>query len=289
MLEAADPDQILSKRKAISAFIPYAIYLTKHGEHEMINMISRVASASNSGEFMWHHVRPYIIALFDKPTRHSLSLVFALASFPYTEVIGQDVVYALLQIASVDSLRRHIPVTIWAWLKKQPDFPCELLGRSEWTKGDVVHHVRSLGDIEILKSYLIFVWSVSVGVDDRLGGLDEIQVSIREDFNGIGMVHHREDLIRQLGKFLRPVLHHTSADQEAKTQYSESRESSMVVPPRPMYWIYPRHQRAIEQYSKLKAVLLEVDEEAMNILTRMPPKLILFFSMLTHRYSQDPI
>ena len=288
MLEAADPDQILSKRKAISALLPYAIYVTKYGKHEMINMISCVVNTSNSGEFMWHYVRPYITALSNKPTRHSLKLVLVLASFPYTEVIGQIVVYALLQIASVDSLRPRIPIAIWAWLKKKPHLPCGHLGQSEWTKGDVVHHVRSLGDIEILKSYLLFVWLDPGGVDDWLGGLNEMQVSIREDFNGIGMVHHREDLIRQLDNLLRPVLHPTSRDRGAKEQYSESEESSVVIP-LPIPQIVPRHQGAMEQYSELKAVLLEVDEEAMNILTRMPPKLILFFSMLTHRHIQDPI
>ena len=141
LLEPADPDQILSKRKAISAFLPYAIYVTQYGGNWMIDIISRVASASNSEEFMWHHVRPYITALFDTPTSSSLSLVLVLTSFPYTELIGQIVVYALLQIASIDSLRPQIPVAIWAWLKKQPHLPRRCLGQLKWTKGDLVHHV----------------------------------------------------------------------------------------------------------------------------------------------------
>ena len=143
-----------------------------------------------------------------------------------------------------------------------------------------------------------------------------MQVSIREDFNGIGMVHHREDLIRQLDDSLRPASQPTFRD--SKERYSEAEGSIMEVPPQPvpsithMYqgavqseWPSPSihlqpvhlqpvpsftswYRRAMQQYSELKAVLLEVDEEAMNILTRMPPKLI-FFSLLTHRHIQDPI
>ena len=298
MLEAADPNLILIKHKAISALLPYAVHLAKSGDRWLFDLVLHVASASNSGEFMWHHIGPHISALFDKPTSPSLNLVLAFASLPYTEVIGQIVVSALLQIASIDSLRPHIPVAIWAWLKKQPHLPCEWLRQSEWTRGDVVHYVRSLGDIEILKSYLLLAWSDPDGVDGWLGGLNEMQVSIREDFNGIGMVHHREDLIRQLNDSLglgESENEELSIEQPPPValftptpSYQEAMQYGGVVPPSLTPSITSGHQRAMEQYSKLKAVLLEVDEEAMDILTGMPPKLILF-SLLTHRHIQDPI
>ena len=277
MVEATNPDLILLKCKAINALLPYAIYLAQDGQCEMIDMVSHAASALNSGEFMWHCIGPYITALFDKPTIPSLNWVFTLASphipwhdqphdknavtrwataaleIPYTEAIGQSVVYALLQIASVESLQPHIPIAIWAWLKKQPGLPHGYTRQLTWAKANVVHCVRLLGNIDILKSYLLLVWSNPHGVDVQFGGVNEMQVSIQEDFNGIGMVHHREDLIRRLDHTLRQI------------------------PSTSNLWDDELVRR---QYRGLKAVLLRVDGEAMNILTRMPFKLIIF-SLLT--------
>jgi hypothetical protein len=57
-------------------------------------------------------------------------------------------------------------------------------------------------DLETSKSssHTFFVWSEWDCLYDS--GLDEMQASIREDFGGIGMGHHREDLIKRLDHVL---------------------------------------------------------------------------------------
>ena len=146
MIEAADPYLILCKRKAISALFPYVVYLARDGQQGMADTFLRVARASNSNyrEFMWGCVGPYIVPLFGKPTTPSLDSIIILVShhvpwdssrvdkdtvarwaaatsaIPYTEEVGQGVVDALLQISYFDSLRPHIPIGIWAWLKRRP-------------------------------------------------------------------------------------------------------------------------------------------------------------------------
>ena len=220
MVETASPDLIFSKRKAISALFPHAICLGRGKEHGMAEAISRAAMASNSGRFIWHRIKRYLATLFDEQRSPRLNWIITLASpevpwsgslhdektvarwaaavsaVPYTKEVGQSVVDALLQIAHIDSLRPHIPIDAWAWLKKSTSLLPLSEGRLKGNKKAVVHHVRGLGDIEILKSYFLLAWS-------ELGFLDDscfagMQVSIREDFSGIGMGRHRKDLIEQL-------------------------------------------------------------------------------------------
>ena len=261
MIEAADLNPILRKRKAISALFPYAVYLARDGQQGMADTFLRVARASNSNyrEFMWGCVGPCIVPLLDKPTTPSLDSIIILAShrvpwyssrvdkdtvarwaaatlaIPYTEEVGQSVVDALLQIASVDSLRPHIPIGIWAWLKRRPSPPPVCYGRWIGIKEDVVRHVRALEDIEILKSYFLFVWSEwdPVKYPWERRSLQEMWTSIQEDFGGIGMGHHRKELINRLDHILGQLdlglehlrLHKPSLDdddvQTAKEQYGE--------------------------------------------------------------------
>ena len=230
MIEATDLNLILRKRKAISALFLYAIYLAQDGQQGMADAFLRVSRASNSNhrEFMWRHVGPYIVPLVGKPTTPSLDSIIILAShhvpwnnkrvnkdtvarwaaatsaIPYTEEVGQSVVDALLQIASVASLRPHIPIGIWAWLKRRPSPPPKCLGRWQGIQGNVICHVRALGDIEILKSYFLFVWSEwdPVKYSWRCGSLQKMLASIQEDFGGIGMGHHRKELINRLDHIL---------------------------------------------------------------------------------------
>ena len=85
---------------------------------------------------------------------------------------------------------------IWAWLKKQPILPPVCLGRRCGTTPDTVRHVRGLGNFEILKSYLLLVWSEW---DDLcIDGLNEMEIAIREEFGGIWVRGHREDLVKRL-------------------------------------------------------------------------------------------
>ena len=163
------------------------------------------------------------------------------------EEVGRIVVAALLRIAFISFLRPHIPVGIWAWLKKEPpftrtDYQC-LTSETEAT--EVLRHVRALGDVEILKSYLVLVWSEWNKL--RIHVSLEMDTSIREDFSGIWMWCHREDLTRRLDHIL-------------------AHPQSLAL-----------RSKSAQHYGSLKRVLLEVDREATEILTSMSPRLIVHF------------
>ena len=213
MADAADAGLILSKRKAISVLFPHAIFLERGGRQEMFDAIIRTTRASNSPKFMWIYVKPYINSLFDKSSHSTLNRVITLISpyvpwdgeiydkdavvrwaaatleMQYTEQIGQSAVNALLQVARIDRLRPHISIGMWAWLKKQPPLPPLCRGRYVGTTGPVVLHIRGLEDVEILKSYLLLVWSEWEFL--YRSGIDEMVISIREDFGGMDVAPPR--------------------------------------------------------------------------------------------------
>jgi len=68
---------------------------------------------------------------------------------------------------------------------------------SSGTPEAVIRQVRELEDVEVLKSYLLLVWSGWEALpDDR--GFAEMCALVREDFSGTGMGRHQEDLIEHL-------------------------------------------------------------------------------------------
>ena len=295
---ATDRGLIDSKRKAIIALFLYAIRLGRGGNKRMVDMSLRTALALDSEQPMWDRAKPLIMKLSNTRGPPSLNWLITLASpymswhdepydgdmvtrwatmaseVPYIDEVGQSVIDALLHIASVDSLRPHIPVGIWTWLKKQPSLPPMCSGRSRGSSGDVVRQVRALGDIEIIKSYMALVWSEWDYIDDQeSGGFAEMEDSIRKDFGGIGMWGHRQDLIRRLDRILVQL----DRGQDRLKQYKPSLGIHHIP-------------RAKTQYSKLKEVLLEVDVEAMDGLARKPLRSIflgLLTPMDTHRISLD--
>lgn len=204
-----DTDLIQGRRKAISVLFPYAVFLERRGQQGMIDAFSRVARASNYWTFMRRHVKPFIITLFSEPDPPSLNWLLGLisprilwhnqshinsivpwrASAPlHTEEVCRNVANEVLQIAFTTSQQSITP----------PFFP----RRSKGAEGGVVRQVRALKDLELLKSYLLLVWSEWVYIDDPSGGLAEMQATIREDFGGIGMWRHRKDLIKRLDHVL---------------------------------------------------------------------------------------
>jgi hypothetical protein len=207
------------KRKAISVLLPYAVRQQRDGKCGMLDALLRAVGAS--ARLMWTHVGQYIPTLFNEASPQAIVLVSpyvnwerlndredliprwatAALAAPEIEEVDRSVVETLLHIASIDSLQPHIPVSIWVWLKKRPSLPPVCLGRSYGTKGDVVRHVRALGDIEILKSYFLLVWSERGSINQD-GSLTEMQISIREDFGGVVMGRHRQDLIERLDYIL---------------------------------------------------------------------------------------
>ena len=291
MVNTADPGFIFSKRKAISTLFPYAICLGQGGQQGMADAISHAVVASDSGRFLWHCIGRYITTLFDKPIPASLNWAITLASLqvpwsgnlhnestvtrwaaaistvPYTEEVCQSVVDALLQIAHTNSLRPHIPVEAWAWLKRWPSLLPLSEGPPEGSQGDVARHVRGLRDIGILKSYLFLVLSEWGFLDDSC--FIEMQISIREDFCGVGMHGHREDLIRRLEERL-----------------DDLEEFSIFIANG------DRAQRESEKYRKLRDVLLEVDGDVRNNL--VPACAYLKFIPFDRRiylrgYTQHPV
>ena len=243
-------------------------------------MFDAIFCAARDSAFVlpWRHIRTHITALFDESSPPSLNRVITLtASFAgwdwleiqnavarwaaavlevqYSEEVGYSVFVTLSQVSRRDSLRTHIPVDIWALLRKRPPLPATCWERSGASEGPAFHYVRGLGDIEILKSYLLLTFSEW----DRLhnDGLAEMEVSMRKDFGGIGMWCHRDDLIQHLG--------HVRGQLDRGLDYLEQHD--------PRIWEGDM-QRRKEQYDHLKGLLLEVDKTAMNTLTRTSPSLI---------------
>ena len=273
MVEGADPYLIQSKWKAIWTLFPYAVCLERGDQQGIVSTISRAAKVSKSVGFVWRHLDPYIATLIREPSSPSLNWVVVLVApnirwedtakgqsavvrwaaaalaVRRTEEVCRDVVNTLLQIASNISLQLHIPIEVWACLKKVRSLPPVCLGRYLGTTGCVVRHVRGLGDVEVLKSYFLLVWSEWDSI--LSSGYYEMETSIREDFYGIGMYRHREDLIRRLDHVLGQL----------------DRGSEYLKQHKP--WIDDYHILTGKgEYGRLREVLLEVEREAMNTLIR---------------------
>ena len=173
---------------------------------------------------------------------------------PRTEEVARDVVNALLQIAANPDLRPLIPSDVWLWLNERPFLPSESRGRLMGGCHDIFRTVRGLNNIEVLTSYLTMVWPKYYR-----GGFAEMQMSVREDFNGIGAGCHRAELIQRVDGFLG------GSDRE------------------PGVYIRERHE-------EIKRILQEVDQEATEILNRTPHSFI-FLGLLTlmdlHRIPLD--
>ena len=257
-----------SKRKAISALFPYAVRLAQDdGQWEMINAILRFAPKSKSGGFMWHRIGPYITTLSDSLSPTSLDMAITLASpcadwvnGPYTEnavarwaaaaltttyseEVCRSAVDALLKIARNDSLRPHVPIEIWAWLKRRPSLPPVCRGQTRRATPGIVRHIRGLGDIEILKSYFLLVWSEwDIPYDDDDDDITATENTIRQEFCGFQMRRHREDLKGRLDHI--------------REQLDQGLEHFKQCQP----WIEENDiGRMKKRYGKLKEVLLEAD------------------------------
>jgi len=282
MAEAEDRGVDLSKKKAIWALLPYAIRLSGGGQQRMIGTCSR-ALRFNVFIARWNRIEPFIAGLFDKPRTPSMDQAITLVSpyfysfdqntlarwsmaalatlaVSYTEEVGQSVADTLWLIMLDGALRQHVPTGIWLWSSKQTFIPPAWRWYDRWdSREEATRQFRALGDIEILKSYLLLVWLEWKKLGDS--AFAEMRASIREDFNGIGMGQHREDL--------RKRLDHVLGQLDREPEY--------------LNWHRPDHspadtEIAKDQYRELKRVLLEVDEE---ILTRTPSRCIILFGILT--------
>jgi len=277
MARVGDLNQTWSKRKAIVAFFPYVVWQDRGGDRRVVDAFLGIAKAP---EIARTFMAQPITRLFEEASPDSPNQVVTLLSryahwefgldgntvtwwaaavmaVPYTEEVGQCVVDTLLQIASNGLC---IPIDIWAWLKRQPSLPPICEGRSVGTRDTVVRRVRELGDIKILESYFLLVWSEWDAIDSD-AGLIEMCTSIRRDLGGIGM--DREVLIKRLDH----VLGQLDRGRWYLNQHNPGVDESRI-------------RTAREQYRGLRRLLLGVDREALEILTSTSFRLINSFDSL---------
>ena len=281
MARVEDPDQIKSKRKALIALFPYAVWLERGGDCRVFDAYFDIFAAPKLRMI----VAEPIIMLLDEANPNSPNWVVTLMlpytdwgwefmdnqnavtrwagaalAVSYTEVLGRRVVDSLLHIAFNDLLLPFIPVDVWAWLKKRPSLPPISRGWELGTRSTVVRGVRELGDVKLLESYFLLVWSEWDHIFSE-DGFREMCASIREDFGAIRMWCHREVLIKQLDHVLGEL---DKGFEHLKRQKPSLDEHHI--------WI------AKHQYGRLKDELLEVDRK---VLTRTPFRLITLFELLT--------
>lgn len=278
-----DQTPIISKRDAICTLIPYAISLEKRGQQEVANAIMDIVRASGDYYFM-SSIPSYITTLLVKPPSpfrnwlvtlvapcvdwedeaHGEDMVVgwavAASAVPDVEEVVRSVVGTLMRMTNIDSLRVHIPIGLWAWIKKWQSLPLTDWGRFYRTTPDAICHVRGLGDVEIVKLYFL---ALLVWYFPSSKVLKAVEISIREDFGGIGTWSHREDLL----KWLTCIIEEVIAKGDNLDHYS----------------------KRLKRCRKLKGVLLHVDKESTKTLARKPLTLARFkrilISMDTFRIS----
>ena len=257
------------------ALFSYAVRQERRGETDLFDVVlhfvkvnfrihlSSVSFLYTIGPELFTHVSPRAIILVTPHLdleRESLSLVqdlvpkwvAAVSVAPHTGEVARDVVDALLQIAANPDLRQLIPADVWLWLNERPSLPSESRGRLVWGHRDIFLAVRGLNNIEVLTSYLTLVWPM-----DYDGDFTETQMSVREDFNGIGVGRHRAELIQRVDDFL--------GDSD---------------------WEPGDHRR--DQHEEIKRILRELDQEATEILNRVPHNFIFLSPLTPHGPAQNP-
>ena len=219
MAESDNQRQLQSKRKAITAFLPYAIRQERDGRSGTLDAFLHVARASNDRQFVWRRIGSITPALLSEASPRALVLVSphilrygltvegdlvlqwatATSTVPYSEEVCQSVVDTLLQIASVDRLLPYIGVALWSWLTRRPSLPPVCFGRFIGSSPHIFKAVHALKDAEILKSYLFLVWSewdTPRGEDEDF---DEVCGSIRRNFM---RTEHQTELVQRLDHVL---------------------------------------------------------------------------------------
>ena len=187
----------------------------------------------------------------------------AASALPYTVDIGERVIDALLQMAFQDVLRPHIPVTAWGWLRRRPALRPGSPGLELGTKKDVVRTVRKLGDIGLITSYLIVIWSEWSDLDPI--GCEEMYRLVREELSGIRATGCRADLIQRLDYVL--------------SWFNQGWQYVWPNRPSPTEAAFLQKK---EWYEGFRRALLEVEEETMNILAGTYAKIVVRLCLLTY-------
>jgi len=179
----------------------------------------------------------------------------------HTEEVAGSVIDTLLQIAANPHLRPFIPTDAWSWLNDRPSLPPTCRGLSSGCDRDIVRTIRTLNDTGILTSYLITIWSEWKLLDYE--DFVEMQISVREEFKGIGAGCHRAELIQRLDSIVDEL-------------YRRSRNPD--VTPEDELWrgkVGPSSRVMKSRYREFKRVLQEMDLKATQLLNRMPSSFIL--------------
>jgi len=266
MTEAEDLTELHTKHKVVVSFLSYAIWQERGGKPEMLNTCLAATRTSGKSLEWWYQrignpphsvlreatpravvlVSPHIPWHLWPDKEGFVQLWVAAASVvQYTEEVARCVVGTMLVIASHDTLLQYLTVGLWSWLTKRPTLHPFCMGRDRISHRCVVKAVRGLGDIEILKSYLLIAWS-----EERVlwnSGLNEMCAVLREDFGGVGTGHHRADLVQLLDQILNRL----------KQGFEPPERFGLYRTPR-------SHEEIKDHYEKLKNILLEVNVEAVS-------------------------
>jgi len=261
MAEAGFPDELHSKSKAVATLLPYAVWQERDGQPEILDTLLRAVRASGRLDFVRWHTDRFAATMFSEATPRAIVLVSphinwlthevglvqrwiaAVPLVPYTPEVVQSIVDVLSQIACHRELLPLVAINISSWLTKRSCLPLVTLRRCLGANPIFFMVVRRLKDTDLLKSYLILLWSEWNPL--RRGTFGQVRISIREDFGGTGMGHHRADLIQRLDH----VFGQLDRGLEHLNQHNPDLNEDSV-----------RCMR--DQYGKLKDILLEMNVEA---------------------------
>jgi len=115
------------------------------------------------------------------------------STIPKEKEVAPSIVDALLQIVCFELLPTGNHGEIWSWLTLRPSLPPICRGRCVGSHPDVMQQVRGLKNIEIVKSYLLVVWSEWDSL--RYSGFLMMCKCIREEFSGVEASSHRAELV----------------------------------------------------------------------------------------------
>jgi len=260
---ADDLDTLRPKRKAITALFPFAARQERDKQYPILDVFVKTSRAC---KLLWHHIGPFLETQLNGAGDFSLkraimlvspympwgSLLFSgdlaqawaatASTIPKEEEIAPSIVDTLFQIAYRDLLQSHKHGNVWSWLTLRPPLPPICGARFMGSHPNVVSMVRSLKDIEILKSYLFLIWSEWGSLRDE--GFDNICDSIRDDFGRIEMCSDCADLVERLDQVLGQLnrgLEYLRQDTPWLDEYG--------------------FQKRKRQYGELKAILLEEDRK----------------------------
>jgi len=269
----------------------YAVHQERHGDTKLFDAILRLKMRLRSwNPFTWHpfapemltNASPRVSVLAGPPINLEREIsaadaedliskwVEAISEVSRTREVARSVVEVLLQIAANPHLRPFIPADLWLWLNKRPSLSPVCGGFLSGCDYRILRTVRALKDIGVLTSYLILIWSEWGYFSFYDGGFEEMQISVREDFKGIGMGCHRAELIQRLDYILGEL------DRLSRHLDVRSEDENLWYERFGNHWAGNMKNK----YGEFKRILQEVDQEATEILNRMLHSFI-FLSLLT--------